>query len=208
MGRTLLLRVVVALTILLGANYVVWRWLESVNWSAWWVAVPLVIAETYSFVDVALFGVTMWRAKARPQPDAPPEGLTVDVFVTTYDEPLDLVMATAVAARDIRYPHRTWVLDDGARPALAAAAHDAGVGYLVRSDDWQDRPRHAKAGNLNNALFQTDGEFLVVLDADQIPDPVLLDRTLGHFDDARKLIDSKCAIALSTDYNPGSAPCP
>lgn len=29
-----------------------------------------------------------------------------------------------------------------------------------------------------------------------------------HFADARKLIDSGCAIALSTDYNPGSAPCP
>ena len=30
----------------------------------------------------------------------------------------------------------------------------------------------------------------------------------SHFADARKLIDSGCAIALSTDYNPGSAPCP
>jgi len=29
-----------------------------------------------------------------------------------------------------------------------------------------------------------------------------------HFADARKLIDRGCAIALSTDYNPGSAPCP
>ena len=29
-----------------------------------------------------------------------------------------------------------------------------------------------------------------------------------EFADARKLIDSSCAVALSTDYNPGSAPCP
>jgi imidazolonepropionase len=29
-----------------------------------------------------------------------------------------------------------------------------------------------------------------------------------EFADARKLIDAGCAIALSTDYNPGSAPCP
>lgn len=29
-----------------------------------------------------------------------------------------------------------------------------------------------------------------------------------HFADARKLIDTGCAIAISTDYNPGSAPCP
>jgi imidazolonepropionase len=30
----------------------------------------------------------------------------------------------------------------------------------------------------------------------------------AHFADARRLIDTGCAIALSTDYNPGSAPCP
>lgn len=183
MSRLLVLRVVVTLTVALGLNYVVWRWLESVNWAAWWIAVPLVVAETYSFVDVTLFGVTMWRARARPTPPEPEPGLTVDVFVTTYDEPVDLVLRTATAARDIRYPHRTWVLDDGARPELAAAAAEAGVGYLVRTADWEGRHRHAKAGNLNNALFQTDGEYLVVLDADQIPDPALLDRTLGYFAD-------------------------
>ncbi len=30
----------------------------------------------------------------------------------------------------------------------------------------------------------------------------------AHFADARKMIDAGCAIAVSTDYNPGSAPCP
>ena len=30
----------------------------------------------------------------------------------------------------------------------------------------------------------------------------------GQFADARKLIDAGCAVAVSTDYNPGSAPCP
>lgn len=181
--RQFVLRCVVTVTLVLGLNYIVWRWLDSVNWSAWWIAVPLVVAETYSFVDVALFGATMWRARNRPAPPAPVDGLTVDVFVTTYDEPVDLVMRTAVAARDIRYPHHTWVLDDGSRPELAAAARAAGVGYLERSEDWTDRPRHAKAGNLNNALFATEGEFLLVLDADQIPEPEILDHTLGYFTD-------------------------
>ena len=46
-------------------------------------------------------------------------------------------------------------------------------------------PRHAKAGNLNNALFKTSGEFLLILDADQIPSPEILDRTLGYFTDDR-----------------------
>ena len=33
-GRLLLIRSLVVLTLLLGANYIGWRWLHSVNWSA------------------------------------------------------------------------------------------------------------------------------------------------------------------------------
>ncbi|WP_136517421.1 MULTISPECIES: glycosyltransferase family 2 protein [Cellulomonas] len=183
MRRMVVLRVVVTLTLVLGLNYTVWRWLESVNWSAWWIAVPLVIAETYSFVDVTLFGITMWKAKPREDPGPPPEGVTVDVFITTYNEDVALVARTAEAARDIRYPHRTWVLDDGARPEMRAEAERLGVGYVVRGADWADRPKHAKAGNLNNALALTDGELILVLDADQIPTPDILDRTVAYFDD-------------------------
>ncbi|WP_246260199.1 glycosyltransferase family 2 protein [Cellulomonas taurus] len=201
--RQFVLRCVVTVTLVLGLNYILWRWWDSVNWSAWWIAVPLVLAETYSFIDVALFGATMWRARNRPAPPAPTDGLTVDVFVTTYDEPVDLVMRTAVAARDIRYPHRTWVLDDGSRPELAAAARAAGVGYLERSDDWTDRPRHAKAGNLNNALFATEGEFLLVLDADQIPSPEILDHTLGYFtDDQVALVQTPQFFTNVTEADP------
>lgn len=181
-ARFAAIRIIALLSVLLGINYVAWRWLESVNWSAWWIAVPLVIAETYSLIDTFLFCLTMWKAKERPAPVSPPQG-TVDVFITTYNEPIELVMTTARAARQIAYPHTTWILDDGVRPELAEAARDAGVGYLTRSDDWIGKPRHAKAGNLNSALFETDGEFLLILDADQIPDPLILHRTLGYFAD-------------------------
>ena len=177
------LRALIILTVVVGLNYIVWRWLFSVNWHAWWIAVPLVLAETYSLVDSLLFALTMWRLRRRPEPPPAPEGLSVDVFITTYNEPIDMVVRTAEAAQRIRYPHRTWILDDGARPELEAAARDRGIDYLTRSSNWTDKPRHAKAGNLINALQHTDGEFLVILDADQIPEPEILDRTLGYFDD-------------------------
>ncbi|GGG61181.1 cellulose synthase [Kocuria dechangensis] len=180
-----LVRLTVVLTVLLGVNYIAWRWLESLNWSAWWIAVPLVLAETYSLIDVTLFGLTVWRLKRRGEPGPPPPGATVDVFVTTYDEPVDLVMRTALAAQAIRHPHSTWILDDGARPELEALAGEHGLGYLTRGEDWDDRPRHAKAGNLNNALMLTQGEFLLILDADQVPAPEILDRTLGWFNDRK-----------------------
>lgn len=188
------LRLLIVAAAILGINYIVWRWLASVNWDAWWIAVPLVVAETYSLIDSLLFGLTMWRLQHRPDPPPPPEGATVNVFITTYNEPLDLVMKTAVAAKAITYPHTTWILDDGDRPELAEAAAQAGIGYITRSSNWLDKPRHAKAGNLNNALMQTDGEFLLILDADQIPEPQILDRTLGYFH------DDKMALVQTPQY--------
>jgi cellulose synthase (UDP-forming) len=184
-GKRLLVRVLVVVNLFLGTWYVGWRWLFSVNWDAWWIAVPLVIAETYALIDAFLFGLTMWRIKHRDAPPAPHPETTVDVLITTYNEPVEMVLATARAAVDIRHPHRTWVLDDGDRAEMRAGAEALGVGYITRTADWVDRPRHAKAGNLNNALFQTDGEFLLILDADQIPDPAILERTLGYFEDPK-----------------------
>jgi cellulose synthase (UDP-forming) len=183
--RLALLRVVVVVTVVLGVNYIAWRWLFSLNWNAWWIAVPLVLAETYSLIDVSLFGLTVWRSRTRRAPAGAAQGLTVDVFITTFNEPIDLVLNTARHAKDITYPHSTWILDDGARPEMAQAAAAMGIGYIKRSEDWNDRPLHAKAGNLNNALLATVGEFVLVLDADQVPRPEILDHTLGYFDDPR-----------------------
>lgn len=181
MTRLVWLRIATVLTVVLGVNYILWRWFFSLNWNAWWIAVPLIMAETYSFLDVLMFGMTMWRARARPLPPSPSDGLTVDVFITTYNEEIDLVVNTAKRALEIRYPHTTWVLDDGARPELAKVLANLGVGYITRGSSWNDKPRHAKAGNLNNALMATSGEFLLVLDADQVPNPRILDDTLGYF---------------------------
>ena len=197
------MRLLIVLTAIVGINYIVWRWLFSVNWDAWWIAVPLALAETYSLIDSLLFALTMWRLRRRPPPPPAPEGLSVDVFITTYNEPIDLVVRTAAAAKDIRYPHRTWILDDGARPELAAAAADLGVDYLTRAPSWTGKPRHAKAGNLINALLHTDGEFLLILDADQIPEPEILDRTLGYFtDDGMALVQTPQYFTNVPDSDP------
>lgn len=181
--RLVAVRVVATLVVAFGLIYIAWRWTDSVPWSVWWIAVPLVIAETYSLGESVLYALTMWNAKRRAPAPPAPRGRTVDVFVTTYNEPLELVLKTAVAARDITYPHRTWILDDGKRPEFEEAARLAGIGYLTRGPEWDGRLRFAKAGNINNALFQTSGEFILILDADQVPAPRILDRVLGYFDD-------------------------
>lgn len=178
-------RTLSVLTVALGGSYLFWRWTDSINWHAWWIAVPLVVAETYVLIDVALFGLTVSMARQRGEAPPVPPGATVDVFITTYDESVELVARTARAARDITYPHSTWILDDGDRPQMRELAAELGVGYLTRGEEWAGRPKHAKAGNVNNALAQTTGEFILILDADQVPVPQILERTLGWFEDGR-----------------------
>jgi cellulose synthase (UDP-forming) len=201
--RQTLVRLLVALTLTFGTTYVTWRWIDSLNWAVWWIAVPLVLAEMFSLVDAFLFGATMWRRKERGEPPPPPDSATVDVVITTYNEDVDLVMTTAKAAQQIRYPHKTWVLDDGNRREMRTAVEAAGIGYISRSEDWDGYSRHAKAGNLNNALMVLEGEFLLILDADQIPTPNLLDRTLGYFsDDQVALIQTPQWFSNVTDADP------
>jgi cellulose synthase (UDP-forming) len=103
---------------------------------------------------------------------------TVDVFITVYGEPLEIVLTTVRAARDMHVPHRTWVLDDGDSDELRDAAERAGVGYLRR-----EVHDHAKAGNVNAAIARTDGEFFLILDADHVPSPDFLLRALPHMQD-------------------------
>ena len=120
--------------------------------------------------------VTVARRDLRAGRRAP----DVDVFITAYGEEPGLVRTTLRAARDMTLPHRTWVLDDGDSDELRDVCADEGVGYLRRPGG-----RHAKAGNVNAALARTTGEFVVILDADHVPEPGLLLELLPHFDDPR-----------------------
>ncbi|WP_433305378.1 glycosyltransferase family 2 protein [Actinoplanes sp. CA-030573] len=103
---------------------------------------------------------------------------TIDVFITVYGEPIDIVLVTIRAARDMRIEHKVWVLDDGDSDEVRDAAAAEGVGYLRRSEH-----QHAKAGNINAALGRTSGEFIVIFDADHVPSPDFLIRALPHMQD-------------------------
>lgn len=71
--RLAILRIIIAINLFLGTFYVAWRYAGSINWQYWWVAIPLIIAETYSLVDAWLFGITMWNWRGkRPAPPPPP----------------------------------------------------------------------------------------------------------------------------------------
>src|SRR5687767_11727451 len=174
-----MIRIVAAVSLAFSVFYIVWRWGWTLNTEALWFSVPLLLAETYGLITAVFLTVTAWKLKQRT-PGRAPAGKTVDVYVTCYDEPLTVVRKTALAAREIRYPHTTYILDDGKRDEIRAVAEELGVGYLRR-----EGREHAKAGNLNHALRSTSGDFILQLDADHVPLPQIIDRLLGFLDDDR-----------------------
>ena len=109
----------------------------------------LLATEIYGLWALATLTWFSWSRPAVTRPEATP-GRAVDVYVCTYDEPVEVVMATLAGCRALSYPHTTWLLDDGRRTEMEEIAELAGARYLTRPDN-----SHAKAGNLNAALRST-----------------------------------------------------
>ena len=106
--------------------------------------------------------------------------VTVDVFITTYGEDLDVIRRTVVAALAIHGRHRTWVLDDGRSDEVRDLSAELGARYVRRLSSGG-----AKAGNVNHALTLAKGDYFAIFDADFVPAPAFLLETVPFFADAR-----------------------
>ena len=105
----------------------------------------------------------------------------VDVLVPSYGEPLELIERCLRGCLALDYPlFRVWLLDDSGRPALQELCKQLGSRYLTRGFT-----QHAKAGNLNHALPQLQGDLIAVFDADVVPQQEFLRRSVGLFSDPR-----------------------
>ncbi len=104
----------------------------------------------------------------------------VDVFIATHNEPLDILYKTANACKYMEYPDKDKVhiyfCDDGNRETVAELAKELGIGYLGLANN-----KHAKSGNLNNALEKTNSPLIATFDADMIPQRTFLMKTVPYF---------------------------
>ena len=192
--RELLWQFLCIVSLVLGANYIRWRWAESLNYDALWFAVPLAVAETLAYIGLVLFAFNLWFTRDTPR-KVPPASIAecsddgaaerpvaVDIFITTYNEDEELVRLSIQDAKKVTYPHpidlRIHVLDDGRRPTMRQVAEQEGVHYITRTSNVG-----FKAGNLRNAMEQTSGDFIVICDADTRVFPTILEHTLGYFRD-------------------------
>jgi cellulose synthase (UDP-forming) len=136
--RTLLFRYLAEINLILGAWYLQWRIGHSINFNALWLAIPLLVAEIYSYLGGVMFTIGLWRPLERQVKSldqlSPPirreNWALVDVFVTCYNEPVDLVEQTTRAALAMDYPVtklRVYVLDDGNSSDMRAMAQRLGL---------------------------------------------------------------------------------
>jgi cellulose synthase (UDP-forming) len=177
-----LLRGLALLALVWGLGYLTWRVGWSGNGASPLAFAMLLVTEVYGIYALATLAWFSWSRPPRQRPAATP-GRAVDVYVCTYDEPAEVIMATLAGCRALTYPHTTYLLDDGRRPEMAEIAALAGAEYLTRPDN-----SHAKAGNINAALPRTAGELVLFLDADHVPMPDTLDALVGYFDDERMAV--------------------
>ena len=175
----------IGLSLAASLRYMYWRVTSTLgfeDWGDFLFGYGLLAAELYALVVLILgYLQTAWPLRREPRlmTTPPAEWPTVDVFIPTYNEALDIVALTIFAAQAIDWPKdklRVHVLDDGRREEFRNFCSDTGVNYLVRNNNL-----HAKAGNLNEALKVTDGEFVAIFDADHVPTRSFLQICIGWF---------------------------
>ncbi|MBD0304374.1 MAG: ATP-binding protein, partial [Tolypothrix sp. T3-bin4] len=157
--RTLLFRYLAEINLIFGAWYLHWRITHSVNFTALWLSIPLLIAEIYSYFGGVMFLIGLWRPIVRrvkslnqmtpPLPRS--EWPSVDVFITCYNEPVEIVEETTRAALAMDYPTTklcVYVLDDGNSPELRAMTERLGL------DDLQSPLLQQEAERINKERSQ------------------------------------------------------
>ncbi|WP_424810363.1 UDP-forming cellulose synthase catalytic subunit [Roseococcus sp. YIM B11640] len=181
-GRTVTL-LLALLSIVVSLRYIFWRVTETLDFSTFlqtFLGTGLLLAEVYAIVALVLaYFQTLWPLdrKPAPMPANPDDWPVVDVFIPSYNEPLDIVRPTVFAALALDWPPEklnVYLLDDGRREDFRRFAAEVGCGYIIRPDN-----RGAKAGNINHALSQTTGEYVVVFDCDHVATRGFLQLTVG-----------------------------
>jgi len=174
-------------------RYVYYRSSYTLNLDGWLngtFSILLFGAELYAIMTLALAFFQTLKLKDRHPPDlsAIPEQQwsTVDIYIPTYNEDVEIVRKTVLGALAIDYPankKRVYILDDGRaekyrarREALRQMSAELGCTLMTR-----DNNDHAKAGNINTAMRKTSGTLILILDCDHIPTRDFLKNTVGFF---------------------------
>ncbi len=179
-------RFLVLITVLFSGIYILWRILRTIPIEFGWISIilgiTLLVVEILGFFEMIVHFYQLSDPLVLEEvPDIEEAAYPdVDIFISTYNEPTELLFKTINGCLNMEYPDKSMVhiylCDDGNRPEMGVLANQLGVTHLVR-----DTHEHAKAGNLNHALSVTTSPYIVTFDADMIPRRNFLLRTIPYF---------------------------
>jgi cellulose synthase (UDP-forming) len=160
-------------TIISSVIYLIWRIFFTIPFGYGALAVGcgiyLLIVEIIGFFESAIHYYSMSNIQYPKRPEVD-EALFphVDIFVATYNEPVDLLYKTINGCINMDYPDKSkihiYICDDSDREEMKELARQMNVNHLGRKNG-----KDAKAGNLNNALLNSNSPLVVTFDADMIP---------------------------------------
>ena len=171
----------------------VW-WFHGTEIVTPWLYVPLSIALFYEFALLpSIFLYFLFRIKF-PAVKRAPKGKKVAVIslCVPSSESLAIVERQLKAMAAIKYPHDSWILDEGNNKDIKMLAKRYGVKHFSRNGIARYNSPLApfkaktKAGNVNAWLEHTKRfgyEFFVQFDIDHLAKPEYLNKTLGYFKD-------------------------
>ncbi len=176
----------IAVAIISMTVYIVWRIFftipdrETYGLLALICGIFLVVSETVSMLEGTEHFFRLSKKLEPDMPKVPHEKFPhVDVLIATHNEEVDLLYKTINGCKHMEYPDKKkvhiYVCDDNNRPEMAELAKRMGVGYFGLAEN-----KHAKAGNLNNALSQSNSPWVVTFDADMIPTHDFLMETVPY----------------------------
>ncbi len=202
--------------LLMGVMYVSWRWAFTLNtyeslFTSFW-SYAVLVGELITLLVFTNFSLVLIKAVTA-------EKITIDnklqqdytkdvyndknelvtfknycpsvaIFICTLNEEADLLAITISGCKNIDYPNKqVYVLDDGRREEIKALAEMLGCNYITRQTN-----KGYKAGNINNALSQTQSDIVVIFDADHVPASTFLRETVYNF------IDYKVALVQTPQH--------
>jgi cellulose synthase (UDP-forming) len=107
----------------------------------------------------------------------------VDVFIIINGEPIKTIEKTIRAARLIAYPNiRIYLISNKEDEEIKRLAKKYQSDYLINP---KKRTKTYRADLLNYALVRSYGNYVLVLNGDQIIKPTIIDDLLGHFKDKK-----------------------
>ncbi|GHO54961.1 glycosyltransferase [Ktedonobacter robiniae] len=192
---TMLLGISMAITFM---DYMSWR-VEVINWTGWWLALPLLFAEFLGALHTLGLQFTFWpRAQPKLNYAVNPTHAPIFIFIPTVNEGVTILEPTirgALSARENYLSHYPW------GEVTIVICND---GYVAQIPDWQTveelaarmgvvcvtrkTPGGAKAGNIENArqlVGATGNALVVIFDADQVATEDFLLKTVPNLADPK-----------------------